>query len=172
MLRLALTLIFSLYLCGCSTIGKSKTITTDEGVVFITNIKPLSGRERVIAKKSLLLISKIDQNQVYPYFPESLYWAKLGDKYAGLTVTFGSDPKTQYKHVYIDRETVLLNERDPLEWLHFGCLLSHELNHYFHDTEDPHTGRITNEVIYRKLAEDPTLLRNFEKWWSDVIKSR
>lgn len=172
MRRLVLTLIFSLYLCGCSTVGVTKIIHTDDGYTKLTNIRPFSKKDRQIAEDVLFLISKIDPNQVYPYLPDSIYWASLGEKHSGLTVTFGSDPQTQYKRIYIDRESVLLNYKDSLEWLHFGALLSHELSHYFHDTEDPHTGRITNETIYRKMAEDPTLGRKFEKWWQEVIKSR
>lgn len=172
MWRIVLTLIFSLYLCGCSTTGSTKIIRTEDDCIKITNIRLISKKDRDVARKSLFLISKIDPNQVYPFLPKSLYWAVLGEKYSGLTVTYGLDPKTQYKHIYLDRETVLLNYKDPLEWLHFGSLLSHELNHYFYDTEDPYTGKITNEVIYRKFSEDPTLGKKFEGWWKEVIKSR
>jgi len=167
-----LALIISCYLCGCSTVGVGKIIHTDDSKIKITNVRLISEKDRDIARKSLFLISKIDPNQVYPSLPDSLYWASLGDKYSGLTVTYGLDPNRQYKHIFLDRNTVLLNYKDPLEWLHFGTLLSHELNHYFYDTEDPYTGKITNEEIYRRLATDPTLEKKFEGWWKEVIKSR
>lgn len=162
MRRLVLTLIFSLYLCGCSTVGVTKIINTDDGYTKLTGIRQFSKKDRQIAEEALSLISKIDPNQSYPHLPQSLYWAKLEKKYAGLTVTFGSDPKTQYKHVYIDRETISLNSNDPIELLHFGALLSHELSHYFHDTDDPYTGQITNEAIYKKITEDPKLLKKLK----------
>lgn len=165
-------LVLCLCLFGCSTVGETKIIPTEGGYTKITNIRPFSKKDRMIAEESLFLISKIDQNQIYPYLPESIYWASLGKEYAGLTVTFGLDSKFQHKRIYIDRETVLLNYKDHLEWLHFGALLSHELSHYFHDTEDPDTGKITNETIYRKFSEDPTIGRKFETWWKEVIKSR
>lgn len=172
MWRLVLTLIFSSCLCGCLTTGVTKIIQTDDGFVKITNIRLMSEKDRDIARKSLFLISKIDPNQVYPHLPDSLYWAVLGEKYSGLTVTYGLDPQTQHKRIYLDSETVLLDRKDYLEWLHFGALLSHELNHYFYDTEDPYTGKITNEVIYRNISNGPTLLKQFEEWWNEVKKSR
>jgi hypothetical protein len=171
MWRIILTLIFSLYLCGCSTVGVDKVIRTEDGSIKLTKVRIMPEKDRDVARKSIFLISKIDPNQVYPYLPASLYWASLGEKYSGLTVTYGLDPKNQHKCIYLDRDTILLDYKDPLEWLHFGAVLSHELNHYFYDTEDPYTGKITNETIYRKLADDPTLGKKFEGWWKEVIKS-
>ncbi|MEY3351023.1 MAG: hypothetical protein RIQ50_1134 [Bacteroidota bacterium] len=130
----------------------------------------MSEKDRTAVKQALYLITKIDPNQTYPYIPTNLYWATLGEKYAGITVTYNVNSKNRYKHIYIDRETMLLNSKNPMRWVYFGALLSHELNHYFYDTEDPFTGKITNELIYLKL-KDTQVSENLEKWFNESIKS-
>lgn len=169
-MRLLFLLILSVHLFGCSTVGTRKIIVTDDGVVKITNVKLMSEKDRTAVKRALYLIEKIDPNQTYPFIPAHLYWANLGERYAGITVTYGINTKNRYKHVYIDRETMLLNSNDPNRWVYFGALLSHELNHYFYDTDDPFTGKITNELIYKKL-KDKQVSENLEKWFNESIKS-
>lgn len=171
-LNLTVIIILASVLLGCSTV-KDKIIKL-EGTnvrIQIKNIVPMNDGDRLIAEKSLLLNSKIDPNQVYPYLPKCLFWANLGKEYYGLTVTYGNSTNFVVKAIYVDRKSVLSDKNDPIEWLHFGALLSHELHHYFYDSSDPETGKITDAVIYRKLAEDPLLLKRYIGWWKELKQS-
>jgi hypothetical protein len=136
MFRVIVTLMFSAFLLGCVTASDTKRVKVNGNVVEIKNVRLMSKKDRDTAKISLILISKIDTNQIYPHLPDNLYWASLGKKYDGLVV--GDTVET--KRVYVNRDSFLLNT--AIDYLHFGALLSHELHHYFYDSDDPYTGQI------------------------------
>ena len=166
MWRKAIICIAIIVSTGCISVHRTVIMDGTDKRIPIKDITLFNPRDRIIAEKSLILIGRIDSNQIYPFLPERLFWANLGKEYSGMTVGHLT------KSIYIDRKTVLLDRNDPLEWLHFGALLSHELHHYFHDSSDPETGKITNEAIYKKIAQDEDLLRNYSRWWKEVKESR
>lgn len=93
----------------------------------------------------------------YEMLPTQIYWGDLPDAYLGMNVIF---PKGH-------RIIVMSNEYkgfDTSRDVHFlavtGITLHHELHHFVHKSEDPHTYDIVDYALYEIMAE----LRLSGKW--------
>lgn len=127
--------------------------------------------DRVFAEKSLKIISTIDETQVYPYLPLKLYWAEMNQGYLGLTVTFTDiDSTNTHKIVLLNKKEIFQDYNDPIQWITLGTVLSHELNHYFFNTEDPYTSTVTDAVIYRTIQGNKNFFKEYYPLWNSVIK--